>query len=89
MVHYYCTCSLNPNKERDTRNGKTPYRKVLTCAEGICNNCGHYTVATRDEVNPASGQLYNYITGYKQDIDNQKILRNTQRRDSYANCRNQ
>jgi hypothetical protein len=65
MNHYYCTCSLDPKKEGMVKLGRTPYRKVLTCADGICNNCNHYAVATRREVNPASGQLYAYLTGMR------------------------
>ena len=84
MTHYYCTCSLDSNRLRDTRNGRTPYRKVLTDASGLCNTCNHYAVATNKEVNPRSGELYYYITGHKS-VDNHKNLRNTQARELYAN----
>jgi hypothetical protein len=82
MIFNYCTCSLDPKKERDTKNGRTPYRKVLTCAEGICNNCGHYTVAAPSQYDPASGQLYKYITGFKTTEKQRE-----QKRSWYANNR--
>jgi hypothetical protein len=84
MVHYYCTCSLNPSKDRDTRNGRTPYRKVLTDASGLCNTCNHYAVATNKEVNPRSGELYYYITGHKSKESKVQYKHNYYK-DNYAN----
>ena len=69
MSYNYCTCSKDPNKAKLVDYGRTPYRQVLTNNEGICLDCGHYTIATSREVSPKGGQLYAYITGYRTDAE--------------------
>ena len=63
MAYYYCTCSTRKNKDKDVKEGRTPFREVPTDSEGVCLNCGHYAVAYFDRIDPNSGKykLYDRI----------------------------
>jgi len=69
MSYNYCTCSLDPSKDKATSQGRTPYRLVLVNKEDICLDCGHYTIVTNRQVSAKGGELYSYITGYKTDAE--------------------
>ena len=67
-MFFYCTCSKDPKKERQVKEGRTTYRLVKVDSNGICLDCDHYAVACTKIV--ASGNdLYYLIMGtrYKED----------------------
>lgn len=83
MTHYYCTCTASTDEKKIflVSRGRTPYRKVKVDKEGLCENCGHYPVATNREMPLGTNKLYNYITGHKDGITNKRRHINKQVRD--------
>lgn len=63
-MFFYCTCSKDPKKEKQVKEGRTTYRLVNVDLNGVCLDCGHYAVACSKIV--ASGNdLYYLIMGTK------------------------
>ena len=67
MAFYYCTCLKNAPRKNDAKLGRSPYREVTANSEGICVDCGYYAIACHIK---AKGNLYNIITGFKDNITN-------------------
>ena len=76
MTYHYCTCTLDESKKKLVEYGRTPYRLVQVNGDDECLDCGYCTVSTGKLVDPKSGQLYTYITGYKSKEEKRIYKRN-------------
>ena len=66
MSYNYCTC-VKDNTDKKQRatytNGNSPYRLVQVNDDDVCNECGHYTLSTRENHDVASGALRKHLMG--------------------------
>ena len=85
MNYHYCTCvkDMSDRKQRKAwTDGRSPYRRVTVNADDMCNNCGHYTVTTREYYDIKSGALRKHLMGERDDMTTSAIVRR-QKRESY------
>jgi len=75
MAYYYCTCNPKELSKKNIHKNSRHFREVLADKEGICLDCKHYAVASRDRVDPYNGELY------------RKILQDTDIKESLVNSR--
>jgi alpha-glucosidase (family GH31 glycosyl hydrolase) len=68
LMFFYCTCSKDPKRERQVKEGRTTYRLVSVDLNGVCLDCNHYAVACNKIVSNGN-DLYYLIMGkrYKED----------------------
>tara|TARA_R110000851_G_scaffold249061_1_gene401601 strand:+ start:906 stop:1112 length:207 start_codon:yes stop_codon:yes gene_type:complete len=57
-MHYYCTCSTNEKRKKEVSSGRTPFREVKVDEDNACLDCGYYTVAYFQKIDPTNGNLY-------------------------------
>lgn len=60
-MFHYCDCPKTEREKKRKNSSRVPMTQTKVDDEGICINCGHYAVATREIKNSVS--LYKLITG--------------------------
>lgn len=61
----YCTCIINAKNKVENSNSRK-IRLVEACEDGICSDCGYYTISSPTIVKDST-ELYYMLRGYKDD----------------------
>jgi hypothetical protein len=59
--YYYCTCNPKELSKTNIHKNSRHFREVKADKDGICLDCKHYAVASRERVDPYNGELYRKI----------------------------